>query len=193
MFQSLTHSEQQRSKKFSSIVSLFRIYLCNESSKKSTKQQKNINVSEITTTKKIYHWCLHRNHQSLINVPPKNHQKRLINQALMKYQKLKNSTLKSLLIKHVCVQIFVVSSMVLQRVINESSMKKQWNIIDSDVNTTKTMRIKKVAIEKITIRKTSLQRNISDRRGSSNETSMFRRLCLWKHLWSSMFASKFSL
>ena len=136
---------------------------------------------------------MHQNHQSLRNVFSKNHQQRLINQAAMKHQKLKYSTLKALLIKNVCVQIFVVSSMVPQRVINQSSMKKQWNINDSGVNTTKTMKIEKVAIEMISNWKMSLQRIINDRRHGSNETSMFRRLGRWKHLWSSMFASKSSL
>ena len=137
---------------------------------------------------------MHRNHQSLINVFSKNHQQRLYNQAAMKHQKLKYSTLKALLIRNVCVQIFVVSSMVLQRVINESSRKKQWKISDSDVNTTKTKKNHKSCHRNYQyFWNTSLQKIINDHRRSSNETSMFRRLCLWKHLWSSMFAWKSSL
>ena len=85
-------------------------------------------------------------------------------------------TLETSMIFSVCMQIFVVSSMFLQTVINQSSMKKQWNISDSKVNTTKTLKIKNVAIETINFSNMSLQRIINDHRRSSIETSMFRRL-----------------
>ena len=80
----------------------------------------------------------------------------------MKHQKLKYSTLKDLLIKNVCVQIFVVSSKFLQGVVNEISMKKQWNISDSEVNTTKTVNIKNVSIEKINVSNMYLQSVINE-------------------------------
>ena len=52
-------------------------------------------------------------------------------------------TLKTSMIFSVCIQIFGVSSMFLQGVINESSRKKQWNMIDSEVNTLKTIKMEK--------------------------------------------------
>ena len=55
--------------------------------------------------------------------------------------------MKPLNINNAWNEIFAVISMVLQRVINESSMKKHWKIKDSDVNTTKTIKIKKVSID----------------------------------------------
>ena len=100
------------------------------------------------------------------------------------------STLETSMIFIVRIPNSVVSSMFLQRIINDWPMDQQWQINDSDVNTPKTMKIKKVAIEIFSIRKTSLQRIISDRPGSSNETSMLRRLGQWKHLWWLLFAWK---
>ena len=66
--------------------------------------------------------------------------------------------------------------MVQQRIINESSMKHQWNINDSGGNKTKTMNIKMVSIEFIKVSNTSLQSIINDHRRSINEPSRFRRL-----------------
>ena len=66
-------------------------------------------------------------------------------------------------------QIFVVSSMFLQRVINESSIKLQWNLSDSEFNTKKTIKIKKVAIEITKVSNMSLQKTINDPRQRSNE------------------------
>ena len=144
-------------------------------------------------TKKVYHLCLHRNHQSLSIVSSKNHQQRLINQAAMKHQNLKYSTLKALLIKNVCVQIFVVSSMVLQRVINESSKKKQWKSSDQMLTQQKLQKSKRFP-SKLSMFQTWISRvSSTNHRQSSNETSMFPRLGQLKHLWSSMFACKCSL
>ena len=108
-------------RKVSSKLSLFPIYLSKASSTIIDEAAMKHQCFGDYHTKKVYHYCLHWNHQSLSNVSSKNHQQWLINQAAMKHQKLKYSTLKTLLIKNVCVQRFVVSSMVLQRVINESS------------------------------------------------------------------------
>ena len=92
----------------------------------------------------------------------------------------------------VCIQIFVVSSMFLQRVINESSMKKHWNINVTEFNTSRTRKIEKVFFETITVSNIPLQRIIKDHRRSSNGTSMFRRLSQQKKL-SLMPASKSSM
>ena len=62
----------------------------------------------------------------------------------------------------VCIQIFVVSSMFLKRIINESSLKEQWNMNDSEVNTSKTIKIKKVSIEFINVSNMCLQRIINE-------------------------------
>ena len=59
--------------------------------------------------------------------------------------------MKPLKVNNACNEIFAVTSMVLERVINESSMKNLWNIKDSDVNTTETTKIKKVSIEIINV------------------------------------------
>ena len=66
-------------------------------------------------------------------------------------------TLKTSIILGVCIQMFGVSSMFLQRVIKESFRKKQWNMIDSEVNTLKTIKMKKVSIEIISASNMSLQ------------------------------------
>ena len=66
-------------------------------------------------------------------------------------------TMKTSMISNVCIQIFGDSSMYLQRVINESSIKKQWNMTDSEINTAKTKKIKKVSIEIINASNMSLQ------------------------------------
>ena len=63
----------------------------------------------------------------------------------------------------VCIQIFVVSSMFLQRVLNESSLKEHWNIKVSEITTTKNKKfIINVCIEVIKVSSTSLQRIINN-------------------------------
>ena len=90
----------------------------------------------------------------------------------------------------VCIQIFVVSSMFLQRIINESSLKEQWSINDSEVNTTKTMKIKKFSIEIINVSIMSLQRNINEsstkQQGNINVSEISTKIL------SLMFAAKSS-
>ena len=49
---------------------------------------------------------------------------------------------KTFLIISVCKEIFAVTSMFLRRIIQDSSMKQQWSISDSEVNTKKTIKIK---------------------------------------------------
>ena len=66
-------------------------------------------------------------------------------------------TLETSMIFGVGIQLFVVSSMFHQIVINESSMKKQWNINDLEVNTRKTMKIKNFSIDFVNVSNTSLQ------------------------------------
>ena len=137
---------------------MFQIDLSKESS--TNHRRSSIETSMfrgLPEQKKFHQKSVHRNHQGLINVYSKNHQKWLINPAAMKHQNLKISTLKTLMINNVCIQRFVFSSRVLQRVINESSTKKQWNIGDSEVDTTKTKKIKKVSIETTNVSIMSLQ------------------------------------
>ena len=62
----------------------------------------------------------------------------------------------------VCIQIFVVSSMFPKKIINESSLKEQWNMKDSEVNTSKTIKIKGVSIEIINVSNMSLRRIINE-------------------------------
>ena len=57
----------------------------------------------------------------------------------------------------VCFQTFVVTSMFLQRVINESSLKEQWKINVPEFNEAKTIQIKKVCIEFIKVSNMSHQ------------------------------------
>ena len=102
---------------------------------------------------------LHRNHQGLINFSSR-HQQRLVNQAANKHQSLKISTSKALMFDTNCIQIFVVSSINLQSVLNESSMTEQWNMKDSETATKKT--INKNCIEIIKVSSTSLQGIIND-------------------------------
>ena len=99
--------------------------------------------------------------------------------------------MKPIRIINACIEVFAVTSMLLQRIINESSMKKQWNMKDSELNTTKTIRIKNVPNEIINVSNKSQQRIINSYRRSSNEASKFRRLGQNKIL-SLMFASKSS-
>ena len=99
-------------------------------------------------------------------------------------------TLGTSMIFSVCIQIFVVSSMFLQKVLNESSLMEQWNINDSEVNTTKTIKIKKISIEIINASNMSIQRIIN---GSSTKQQGNNNILeiSTKNL-SLMFASKSS-
>ena len=94
------------------------------------------------------------------------------------------------MISTACIQIFVVSSMILQRIINESSLKEQWNMNDSEVNTTKTMKIKKISIEIINVSIMSLQRIINEsstkQQGNINVSEISTKIL------SLMFASESS-
>ena len=90
----------------------------------------------------------------------------------------------------VCIQIFVVSSMFLQRIIIISPLKEQWNIKDSEVNTSKTIKIKKNSIEIINVSNMPLQR-------ITNESSIKQQgnINVWEistKKLSLMFASKSS-
>ena len=71
-------------------------------------------------------------------------------------------TLETSMIFSVCIQNFVVSSMFLERINNQSLRKKQWNMIDSEVNTSKTIKIQKVSIEISNVSKMSLKRIINE-------------------------------
>ena len=62
----------------------------------------------------------------------------------------------------VCIQIFVVSSMFLERIINISSLKERWNMNDSEINTSKTIKINKVSIETINVPNMSLKKIINE-------------------------------
>ena len=55
------------------------------------------------------------------------------------------------MIFNVCIEIFAVSSKFHQRIIDESSMKQQWNISVSETNTLKTIMIINVCIEIINV------------------------------------------
>ena len=94
------------------------------------------------------------------------------------------------MISTACIQIFVVSSLFLQRIMNESSMKKQWSINDSGVNTTKTIKIKKVSIEIIKASNMSLQRIINE--SSTKQQGNINVLEISTKNLSLMFASKSS-
>ena len=72
------------------------------------------------------------------------------------------NTLETSKIFKVCIEIVVVPSMFSQRVINDSSMKKQWNFNDSQNNTTITIKIKKASIEFINVSNISPQRVINE-------------------------------
>ena len=90
----------------------------------------------------------------------------------------------------VCIQIFVVSSMFPKKIINESSLKEQWNMNDSEVNTSKTIKIKKFSWEIINVSILSLQRIINEsstkQQGNINVSEISTKLL------SLMFASKSS-
>ena len=84
----------------------------------------------------------HRTYQCLNYVSTKYHQR-----SWTKQQGNNNvsqiRSIKPLKINKACIEIFTVTSMFLQRIINESSMNQQWNITDSEFNTTQTIKIKK--------------------------------------------------
>ena len=99
------------------------------------------------------------------------------------------STLKRRPIIGVWIRNISVSSNFLEKLINEFSMKQQWNI-----------NVWKISTEKfygsITFAsKSTLSINISStsHKRSSNETSNFQRLAQKKHKWSILFASQSSL
>ena len=71
-------------------------------------------------------------------------------------------TLQTSMTFSVCIQIFVVSSMFLQNVINESSLKEQWNINDSEVNKAKKNKDQKNSIEIVKVSNMYLQRIINE-------------------------------
>ena len=85
-------------------------------------------------------------------------------------------TLETSVTFSVCIQNFVVSSMFLKRIINESSLKEQWNMNDSEVKTSKTIKIKKVSVEIINVSKGLFKGSSMNHRRSSKETSMSPRL-----------------
>ena len=80
---------------------------------------------------------------------------------------------KRVKIINACIKDFAVTSMLLKRIIIESSVKKQWNINGSEVNTTKTIQIKKGFL-----RNYQCFKNVSSKnhQRSSKETTKFRRL-----------------
>ena len=80
--------------------------------------------------------------------------------------------------------------MFLQRIINESSMKRQWSINDSGVNTTKTIKIKNGSIEIIKASNMSLQRIINE--SSTKQQGNNNVLGISTKNLSLMFASKSS-
>ena len=90
----------------------------------------------------------------------------------------------------VCIQFFVVSSMFLKRIMNESSLKEQWNMNDSEVNTSKTIKIKKVSMEFINVSIMSLQRIINE--SSTKQQGNIKVSEISTKILSLMFASKSS-
>ena len=91
----------------------------------------------------------------------------------------------------VCIQIFVVSSMFLQKLINESLFKKQWHMTDSEFTQQKQQRSKKFPSKLSMFQICLFNESSTNNRRSSKETSMFWRLTQNKFL-SLMFASKSS-
>ena len=156
---------------------MFQIILLKGSSTNHRRSSNETSMFRIFSQQKNFHqYSLRRNHQGLINVYSKNHQQRLITPAAMKHQNLMISTLEILMIKNVCIQIFVVSSGALQSIINGSSRKKQWNVSDSEVNTTKTIGIKRLPSKLPMFQLCLSKESSTSHRRSSNETSTFPRL-----------------
>ena len=100
----------------------------------------------------------------------------------------------------VCIEIFAVPSIFLQRIINESSMTEQWNIKYSEIATKKI--IMNICIEIIKVSLTSLQRIINDysikQQWNINvlviitlETSMIFSVCIHILVVSSMLLQKY--
>ena len=100
-------------------------------------------------------------------------------------------TLETSRIFSVYIQIFVVSSIFPKRIINETSLKEQWNMNDSQVNTTKAIKIKKKSIGIINVSKRSLHRIINEswtkQQGNINVLEIST-----KKIMSLMFSSKSS-
>ena len=191
MFQSLTHSFQQWSKKFSSRVSLFRIYLCKVSltiiDEAAIKHQcfgdyhkkKNLSLMFASKSSKS-HQRLSKESSKAINQSSSNWTSKIEKQHIKSFidQKRLSPNIRS---------VINGSSKSHQRIINEKTMKHQC----FRVYTFRTTKIKNVFIESITVSNISLQRIINDHRRSSNKASMFRKLPQQKKL-SLMFASKSS-
>ena len=99
-------------------------------------------------------------------------------------------TLETSMTFTVCIQFFVVSSMCLKRIMNESSLKEHWNMNDSEVNTSKTINIKIVSTDIINVSNISLQRITNEssikQQGNNNVSEISTKI------WSLMFASKSS-
>ena len=90
----------------------------------------------------------------------------------------------------VCIQIFLVSSLFLERIMSASSMKRQWSINVSEVNTTKTIKIKKISMEIINASKMTIQRIING--SSTKQQGNNNVLEISTKNLSLMFASKSS-
>ena len=99
-------------------------------------------------------------------------------------------TLETSMTFAVCIQIFVVSSMFLKKIINESSLKEQWNMNDSEVNTSKTIKIKKVSMEIINVSIMSLQGIINE--SSTKQQGNIKVSEISTKILSLMFAPKSS-
>ena len=104
---------------------------------------------------------MHRNQQDLIKDSSKDHH-RLINQAAEEHPGSDEYHIRNFndfyrLHPNLC-SVIKVS----KKIINQSSQKEQWNMNDSEVNTSKTIKIKKVSIEIINVSNMSLQRIINE-------------------------------
>ena len=100
------------------------------------------------------------------------------------------NTLETSMIFIVCIPNSVVSSMFLQRIINDSPMDQQWQINDSDVNTTK-KRSQKFHSQFSMFQQCPSKASSTNHQGSSTETSRFPSL-MQKNYLSLLFASKSS-
>ena len=98
-------------------------------------------------------------------------------------------TLETSRIFSVCIQIIVVSSMFLQRVINESSLKEQWNIKVLEIRSTKHLKIINGCNEIFAVNSMVLQRvinespmkqqwNISDSEVNTTKTIKFKKVSI---------------
>ena len=141
----------------------------------STTQQGNINVLEISTKQIVVTNVCIGIIERLSKILP-----RIINDESMKQQRnisvLMTITLETSTTFTVCIQFFVVSSMFLKRIMNESSLKEHWNMNDSEVNTSKTIKIKKIPSKLSMFQICLAKESSTNHRWSSKETSMFWRL-----------------